>query len=458
MDSSRLNGQKQLSFPWVVATTSLAFVVSQLDVSIVNIALPQIAKSLNANISTLQWIIDAYTLAFAVLMLSAGSLSDILGSKMIFQLGIILFAGASIGCGLSGSSVMLILFRAIQGIGAAAMIPSSLSILNQAFSDDQVKRARAVALWTAAGSVAIAAGPIFGGLLIKISNWRSIFFVNVPICLIGILMSFRLTSNKRQPGQGLDIPGQTTWTLALAALIAVIIECHSIGFKNALIIGGFVFSIVMMIWFIRIEKKASHAMLPLTLFKSSSFNVLLLLGTVLNNAYYGTVFVLSLYLQNVLRYPPLTAGLAFLPLTAGFICSNLLSSKMIEKFGMRTPILIGLCIFVLGFTGLTFAKATTPYWQLLIPFFIIPMGMGLAVPAMTNGILSSVDKDISGTASAVLNTTRQAAGAIGVAIFGAMANGGAAAIVHAITVSSLLSIGTSLCIAALIFKYLKTQA
>jgi len=240
----------------VVATTSLAFVVSQLDVSIVNIALPQIAKSLNANISTLQWIIDAYTLAFAVLMLSAGSLSDILGSKMIFQLGIILFAGASIGCGLSGSSVMLILFRAIQGIGAAAMIPSSLSILNQAFSDDQVKRARAVALWTAAGSVAIAAGPIFGGLLIKISNWRSIFFVNVPICLIGILMSFRLTSNKRQPGQGLDIPGQTTWTLALAALIAVIIECHSTGFKNALIIGGFVFSIVMMIWFIRIEKKS----------------------------------------------------------------------------------------------------------------------------------------------------------------------------------------------------------
>jgi len=212
---------------------------------------------------------------------------------------------------------------------------------------------------------------------------------------------------------------------------------------------------VMMIWFVRIEKKAASPILPMHLFKSPTFNVLLLLGTMLNNAYYGTVFILSLYLQNVLHYPSLTAGFAFLPLTAGFIISNILSGKLTTRHGTRFPILLGLAIAIAGFAGLQIAGAHTPYWELFIPFFTIPMGMGLAVPAMTTGILASVEKSLSGTASAVLNTSRQAAGAMGVAIFGAMANGGAAAIVKAISISSVISAGTLLCVAGLIFKYLQ---
>ncbi|MDN5288749.1 MAG: transporter [Mucilaginibacter sp.] len=182
----------------------------------------------------------------------------------------------------------------------------------------------------------------------------------------------------------------------------------------------------------------------------------MLLGIVLNGSYYGTVFILSLYLQNVLHYSSLTAGMAFLPLTAGFIIANLISGKLMAKYGTRVPILIGLVISITGFTCLLIAHANTPYWQLFIPFITIPTGMGLAVPAMTTGILATVTKTRSGTASAVLNTTRQAAGAIGVAIFGAMANGGAIAIVHAITISAVISAAGILCVLLLIRKYLKT--
>nr|WP_199078815.1 MFS transporter [Pedobacter sp. ASV19] len=443
------------SFGWTVAITSLAFVIAQLDVSIVNIALPQIALTYKASVSTLQWVIDAYTLAFAVLMLSAGNLSDLLGAKRIFQLGMLIFGIASVGCGFAATSTVLIGFRVLQGIGAATMIPSSLAILNQTFAHDPPKRARAVGLWTAAGSAAIAAGPVVGGLIMQISDWRFIFYVNVPLCAAGILLSFRLPQKSSPSKRSFDIPGQITWMLSVTALIAVIIEWPKLGFKDPLIFGGLLFSAVMLVVFLILEKKVKFPMLPLHLFQSANFNLLLSVGAVLNGAYYGSIFILSLYLQNVLHYTSLRAGLAFLPLTAGFVISNLLSGRIINKFGIRRPILIGLAMFAIGFCGLFIAKADTPYWQLFVPFLVIPMGMGLAVPSMTTGILASVDQSLSGTASAALNTVRQTAGAIGVASFGAMAVGGDNAILHAIMVTAVIAITFTFLILNFCFKYLK---
>ncbi|MDR6944406.1 MFS transporter [Mucilaginibacter pocheonensis] len=452
----KTKGKTPSPFIFIVGTTSLAFVVSQLDVSIVNIALPQISRSFKADISELQWIVDAYTIAFAVLMLSAGGMSDLLGSKRLFKFGLLTFGIASVGCGLSWNPFSLIGFRVLQGIGAAAMIPSSLSILNQSFAHDPTRRSKAVAWWTAAGGVSIAAGPILGGLLLHISNWRMIFFVNIPICLAGILLSIKLKDSEKHVNKGFDIPGQFTWMLALTALIAAIIELHHLGFNNPVIYGSLIFSAIMFLLFLRIEQRAASPILPLDLFTSSTFNVLVLMGIVLNATYYGTVFVLSLYLQDVLHYSSLTAGMAFLPLTAGFIISNLISGRLMAKYGTRVPILTGLTIGSIGFAGLLIAGSGTPYWQLFIPFITIPMGMGLAVPAMTTGILSTVAKTRSGTASAVLNTSRQAAGAMGVAVFGAMANGGVTAIVHAITVSSVISAIGIFSLIFLIRKYLQT--
>jgi DHA2 family methylenomycin A resistance protein-like MFS transporter len=345
--------------------------------------------------------------------------------------------------------------RVIQGMGAATMIPSSLAILNQAFAHDPAKRARAVGFWTAAGSAAIAAGPIVGGLLIEVSNWRFIFFVNAPLCLLGILFSTKLIGNNGSNSRKFDVAGQLAWMVSITALIAVIIEWPELGFKHPLILGGLILSAVMLMVFLFIEKKVKSPMLPLHLFDSANFNVLLLLGVVLNGAYYGTIFILSLNLQNVLHYPSLTAGLAFLPLTAGFVISNVLSGRIINAYGIRLPILIGLFLFTIGFAGLFLANANTPYWQLFIPFLVISLGMGMAVPSMITGILASVDKGLSGTASAALNTARQAAGAIGVAVFGAMAAGSNSAILHSIVMTASISIFFAILIWMLIFKYLK---
>jgi MFS transporter, DHA2 family, methylenomycin A resistance protein len=457
MSKNTLAMKQAPSFGFIVFTTSLAFVVSQLDVSIVNIALPQIASAFSASISQLQWVVDAYTVAFAALMLSAGGMGDLLGAKRLFQLGILVFCAASVGCGLSWSSWSLIGFRALQGLGAAAMLPSSLSILNHAFSSNTGKRAHAVALWVAAGAVAIAAGPILGGLLIHFSNWRAIFFVNVPICIIGLLCSIPLTTNERQHTRGFDIPGQAAWSLMLVALITAIIEWPDLGPRHPVIFGGIAVTILSGFIFFRLEKRAESPILPLDMLSSRMFNSMVLLASLLNATYYGTIFVLSLYLQKVMQYSPLRAGVAFLPLTAGFIISNLLSGRLTRLYSIRVPIVYGVIIYAVAFFSLIIARSDTPYWQMILPFLLIPLGMGLAIPAMTVGILSSVDKARSGTASAVFNTSRQAAGAIGVAVLGAMAKGDAPRIVHSIMMISL-STGAILLLAGLIlFRYIQPK-
>jgi DHA2 family methylenomycin A resistance protein-like MFS transporter len=449
-----LTVETKSNFGQVVTITSLAFVVAQLDVSIVNLALPQIADSYQAGISTLQWVVDAYTLAFAVLMLSAGGLSDRLGALRVFQVGILIFGIASAGCGLANSSLTLIAFRVLQGIGAATMIPSSLSLLNQAFAHEPATRARAVGLWTAAGSSAMAAGPLIGGLLMHISNWRFVFYVNIPFCLAGFVLSFKLhKSTVATNSKKFDMAGQLMWMFAATLLIAAIIEWHQYGITNPIIWGGLLLSLIFFASFLMIEKRIAYPILPLHLFKSPRFNVLLILGGVLNGTYYGSVFVISLYLQNVLQYSSVTAGLAFVPLTVGFVITNLMSSKIINRFGFVSSIIGGLLIFALGFAGLFLAKEHTPYWQLFFPFLIMPVGMGMAVPAMTTGILSSVDKSLSGTASAVLNTIRQTGGAIGVAAFGALAAGGPGTILSAIPLISGVAIALVFLTIYLMLRY-----
>lgn len=447
---------KSPPFRWVVLATSLAFVVAQLDVSIVNLALPQIGNAFGAGISTLQWVVDAYTLAFAVLMLSAGSISDRLGSKRIFQLGIIIFCLASAGCAFAPNALSLVISRVVQGTGAAMMIPSSLALLNGRFSHQPELRAKALGLWTAAGSAAMAAGPTIGGLLIELSSWRFIFLINIPICLAGLVLSFRLDDEKPNAGAThFDWTGQLSWTLGITALIAAIIEGPKLGFSHPGVIIGLVFSFLMFVIFLQAERKARHPVLPLHLFGSSAFNRLLMLGAVLNGSYYGSVFVLSLYLQKVLQYTSLGAGLAFIPLTAGFVLSNVASARAISRFGIWKPILLGLIIFALGFAGLLFAGPATHYAVLFLPFLVISTGMGLAVPAMIGGVLASVDKKLSGTASAILTTSRQTAGAIGVAVFGAMAAGDAHAILSGVYKASAVAIVFTLIAIFFIYRLIK---
>ncbi|WP_429300480.1 MFS transporter [Paraburkholderia sp. GAS199] len=432
----------------VLATVSVGFVVTQLDVTIVNIALPKIGADLHADVAGLQWVVDAYTLAFAVLMLSAGALGDRLGARRMYALGIVLFALASLACGLALDASMLVAARAVQGIGAAAMLPNSLALLNQSSGHDPKLRARAVGLWTAAGAVSIAAGPVLGGLLIAAFGWRSIFLVNLPICAAGLLATwywvprpeqaprdahFDTAATSARPAhaaqsqpRGLDLGGQCLAIVALTAFVAAVIEWRPLGLSHPLVAGGFVLAAIAASAFVVVESRVATPMLPLELFGKRTFSAAVLFGICVNLTYYGMVFVLSLYLQRVRGYTALQAGLAFLPLTGGFLLSNVASGWVVGRFGARVPMLAGAVTAGLGYGLLHLVDANSSLLALLLPFLLIPSGMGLAVPAMTTAVLASVEAKRAGTASAVLNTARQAGGAVGVAAFGALASGAAA--------------------------------
>ena len=426
----------------IVGATSLAFVVCQLDVTIVNLALPRIGADLGMQVAGLQWVVDAYTLAFSALMLSAGALGDRFGGLRGFVAGLVLFAAASLGCGVAPSGAALIAARALQGAAAAAMLPSSLALLNHACAHDGRLRARAVGWWTAAGAIAIAAGPVLGGLLLASTDWRGIFFVNLPLCAAGILLALRYVpeTERHRHRHGLDLRGQLLAVLTLTALTGSIIALRPLGARHPLVLGGFAVAVVAGPLFVAAERRAAEPMLPLALFRNGAFSAAVLFGVLMNFTYYGTIFVLSLYLQRVLGYPALRAGFAFLPLTAGFFVSNVISGPLVARFGSRLPMMVGAALGAVGYALLGGVGAHATYSRLLLPFLVIPAGMGLGVPAMTTAVLALVEKTRSGIASAVLNTARQAGGAIGVAAFGALAGGdGATPIVAGLHASALIS-------------------
>jgi DHA2 family methylenomycin A resistance protein-like MFS transporter len=414
------------SVAWIIAASSFAFAVIQLDVTIVNVALPRISADLGSTLAELQWVVDAYTLGFAALLLSAGVVSDRLGSKRVFVAGFVGFAATSLACGLAPNSGFLNVTRAIQGIGAALLVPSSLAILNDACSHDSRLRARAIGIWTAAGGVAIAAGPVVGGLLLAWLGWRSIFLVNLPICALGLGLTLRHVPPQqrvKKKHRSFDLTGQALAIVALTALIGAVIEARPLGLTHPIVIAGGLLALLASASFIAVEARIEFPMLPLSYFRLPGFTPAIIFGVLVNCSYYGIIFVLSLYLQKSLGYSTIQAGLAFLPLTGTFIASNIASGWMVGRMGSRAPMILGGLIGAVGYCLLHQLGGRSSLLAMLPGFVLIPAGMGLAVPAMTTAILSTVERARSGTASAVLNAARQVGGAIGVAAFGALVTG-----------------------------------
>jgi MFS transporter, DHA2 family, methylenomycin A resistance protein len=440
----------------IVATVSVGFVVTQLDVTIVNIALARLAVELNASVARLQWIVDAYTLAFAVLMLSGGVLGDRYGARRMYAGGLVVFALASLACGLAAQPAMLIAARAVQGAGAAMMLPNSLALLNEACRHDRSLRARAVGFWTAAGAISIAAGPVAGGLLIAAFGWRSIFLVNLPLCAAGLAATLAWIPAPRRsaeahtadiPVRSLDIRGQLLAVVALTAFTGAVIEWRPLGFMHPAVAGGFTLALLAGCAFVFLESRIASPMLPLGMLRHRTFSAAVLFGVCVNLTYYGTVFVLALYLQHARGETPLQAGLAFVPLTGGFLLSNIASGHAVARFGTRGPMIVGALVAGSGYALLSLIDATMPLAVMMAACLLIPLGMGLAVPAMTTAVLSSVEPARAGTASALLNTARQAGGAVGVAAFGALTgSGGAIQVVAGLHAETLIS--TALLLAA----------
>jgi MFS transporter, DHA2 family, methylenomycin A resistance protein len=406
--------------PLTLVAMSLGYGVVQLDVTIVNTALGSIGAALGGGIAELQWVVSAYTIAFAALILSAGALGDRLGAKRVFAGGFVLFTAASLACALAPSAALLIAARAIQGVGAAILVPNSLALLNHAYPDE-TERGRAVGIWAAGASLALTAGPLAGGGLIALIGWRSIFLVNLPIGLAGLWLTWRYAEETtRSPTHKLDLPGQAAAIGALGLLAGALIEGGAIGWSSAWVLAGFAAAALLAVLFVVQERRAPQPMLPLSLFASRRFSLTALDGLLVNIAFYGLIFVLSLYFQQVNGLSPLATGLAFLPMMGVVLPANLLAPRAAEKFGAPAVIAAGALITAAGCAALLGLAAGTSYWAIGPQLVAIGGGLGLLVPPLTSTLLGSVDKSRSGIAAGVLNATRQTGSVIGVALFGSL--------------------------------------
>ncbi|QEV57434.1 DHA2 family efflux MFS transporter permease subunit [Streptomyces spectabilis] len=398
----------------------LGFFVITVDVSGVNVALPAMRDDLGGSSSGLPWVVDSYTLMFAALMLSAGALSDAVGARRAYGWGLGVFTLASLGCGAAPTLGVLIAARVVQGSAAAVMVPASLALIRQAFPDP-VERARGIALWTVGGAVAVAAGPVLGGLLTTAWSWRAVFCLNVPTGIVGLLALMRAARSPRR-SVAFDLPGQVTAVLALASLTFAVIEGGHDGFTRA-VLTAVVVAVGCAVGFVAVEARRRHPMLPLELFRLRGVTVPALSGFALNAAFYGGVFVLSLFFQEQRGQSALSAGLMFVPMALITANVNYLSPRAVTRFGRRTVVVAGLLTVALGCGALLPVDSGTPAW--VTALLMIPLGVGgsLAMPALTSLMLDSVAAERAGTAAALLNTARQTGGAVSTAAFGALLAG-----------------------------------
>lgn len=401
-----------------LAAAALGLVVVLLDVSVVNVALEALRREFAADVSGLQWVLNAYTLVFAALLLTSGALGDRFGARRVFMLGFVLFTLASGACGLAPDLWALVASRAVQGLGAALLMPNSLSMLQQAFPDRE-QRSRAVGWWGAIGGMSLAAGPVLGGALITHSGWRSIFLINLPVGLIGLFLALRHAA----PGsaghrRSFDLPGQPAIVCTLAALTVALTEAGRVGWQHPWVQGGLLLALATAMCFVVIEWRSPSPMLPLALFRIPAFAVASLVGVIVNFAYYGLIFVFSLFFQVEQQLSPQQTGLAFVPMTIVLMAVNVIAGRLITRMGARRLMVLGLALAACGYSMLLPMRIDGAYWMLVAPMLLAASGIALTVPTMTNATLSSVDASRAGIASGVLNSARQTGGMLGVAVFG----------------------------------------
>ncbi|MEN8584146.1 DHA2 family efflux MFS transporter permease subunit [Burkholderia sp. RS01] len=403
-----------------LALAMLGFFVVALDTQIVNVALPEIRNDLGGGLSGLQWIVTGYTLMFSALQLFSGTLSDRTGDRRAYGLGMILFTAASAACAFSPSLPALIAGRILQGIGAAMITPSSLALIREAYHD-AAQRGRAIVDWGLGGSVAAAAGPVLGGVLTQI-DWRLIFFVNLPVGAAALLVLSRVAPSRRRP-MPFDWLGQITAVLALASLTYGIIEGAAVGYGRPEILTMFAVCAGSAAAFLMAQARGRHPMVPLDLIRSRKVSSALAIATATMAAFYGVVFLQSLYFQQQRGATALEAGLLFLPMTGLVALLNPLAARLMARYGNVAMVIAGQLIMAVGLAGLWLLPDDVP--TLLVALTMIPVGIGgsFTVPPIIALVMDHVPADTAGTASGVINTARQVGGSLGVAIYGALLTG-----------------------------------
>ena len=404
---------------FTLAAVAFGLFMIMLDNTVVNVALPSIQRDLGSDLSELEWIVTGYALTFAALMLIGGKVADAYGRRLIFVVGIAVFTLASLWCGLATSGDMLITARVAQGVGAALMSPATLSIIAATFPPRE--RGMAIGIWAGVSALALAIGPLVGGLITEHLDWSWIFFVNVPVGILGIAASFIFIDESRdETHERLDIPGLLTSALGLFSLTYALIEANTYGWTSPRILGAFAVAAAALVSFVLLERHQRAPMLPLELFKNRTYtganSVVLLVAL----AMFGVFFFVSLYMQQVLEYSAVQTGAAFLPMTVLIILVAPIAGKTSDRIGSRSLMTTGMVLISVQLLYLSTLSQDSTFWSLLPAFLVGGVGMGLTMTPSAAAATRGVSVDKAGVGSAVLNAARQVGGAMGIAVMGAI--------------------------------------
>ena len=443
---------RPLPVQYALYAICFGFFLVLLDTTALNVAIVAMEHEFGGAINALQWVVNSYTLVFASLLLVCGAVGDRFGSRRLYQTGLALFTIMSFACAMSPNLNWLIGLRILQGLGAAMMLPASLSLLSHSFPQAE-ERGKAVAFWASVVSLGFAAGPALGGILTHFFGWRSIFWLNVPVGIFALVMVNRFVKETIVPNpRHIDWAGQITASLALLCLTYALIQAGRDGWAAPRIQGAFYLAVLLIAVFVAIERSSKTPVLPRVLFAKPAFTVCILIGLVLNFGMYGTLFIESLYLQNSRHMSALSAGLMILPFTGLPTVTTRILGNRNNREHIKPRLIMGQILAVIGGAALGLQLIQPGLWPALLGLGIMGVGMGFMMPAMTAGVLISSPTHMSGLASGILNSARQTGGVLGVALMGTFVQREKEA-------GLLLSFGlTSLCfllMTAATFKYLR---
>jgi EmrB/QacA subfamily drug resistance transporter len=455
---------------WTLGALCFALFMIMLDNTVVNVALPAIRSDLGISQSELEWTVAAYALTFASLLLTGGKLGDLLGRRLIFMIGLSVFTLSSLFCGLSGSGTELIAARAVQGIGAALMMPSTLSIISATFAVRE--RGTAIGIWAGVSALALAIGPLLGGLITEHISWNWIFYVNVPIGVLAVVAAILVVPESRDTSreQRLDLPGLLTSGIGLFALVFALIEAHRYGWTSPLILSLFAISAAALAAFVFLETHQRLPMLDLSLFKSGTFAGANIVAILVTLAMFGIFVFFPIYMQSIRGWSPVQAGAALLPWTILIVIFAPIAGKLSDRVGSRWLMAAGMttvagCCLLLSTIGLH-----STFWDLLPAFILGGLGMSFVMTPMSAAAMGAAPVDKAGVASGVLNTFRQVGVALGIAITGAIVVNRATAyatshigtsrpeafvygLTFAMKVSALICLGAAVAAAVLVRRY-----
>jgi EmrB/QacA subfamily drug resistance transporter len=404
---------------WTLVAVALATFMTYLDNNIVNVAIPDIQRSLHLSVAGIEWIVSGYILTFAGLLLAGGRLADAYGRRRLFLIGLAVFTGASLMAGLAGSVTALVAARAVQGVGAALVTPTTLAIISATFIEKR-QRNMAVGVWSAVGALALAVGPLLGGLLTQHVSWEWIFYINVPVGLATMALgAWAISESRESVPRRLDVPGLVASTIALFALTYALIEGHDKGWTSLIITGSFAIAAAAALAFVLIERRAPQPMVDVALFTQRAFTGGIVALMMWAFGIFGIYFFTSLYLQGVLGFSPTKAGAAFVPMALLMATGAVLSERVAHRYGAHRSTAVAMFLMAVGVASVSLLGKDATYMQLMPSFAIIGIGGGLTIP-LTATVLGVMPVDQAGVASAVFNASREVAGLLGITVIGAI--------------------------------------